>query len=175
MFEPGEKVWFAATSRIEAQETCPICFGKRKVILILGNDERVELDCDFCGKGFDGPKGLVTTYKRFPRAEEVTIRSVESKRKANGEEEVRYIVGVNSIAQPEDLFIDENSALEYARQKAAEVQALEEEDFIRRTKRGKDKNYAWKAGYHRREAKRHREQAERHERAVVVCKARSRT
>lgn len=38
---------------------CPVCYGKLCAVLELGNGERVTVECDACGIGFDGPRGVV--------------------------------------------------------------------------------------------------------------------
>lgn len=38
---------------------CPVCYGKLFVILELGNGERVPVECEACGIGYDGPRGVV--------------------------------------------------------------------------------------------------------------------
>ena len=41
---------------------CPVCFGKRKVAIILGNDERIETECGHCSHGMDRPSGVARTW-----------------------------------------------------------------------------------------------------------------
>jgi hypothetical protein len=38
---------------------CPVCYGQLFATLILGNGEQVKVECDACGIGFDGPRGVV--------------------------------------------------------------------------------------------------------------------
>lgn len=52
---------------------CPVCFGKLAVVLILGNGEHVTVECDACGRGFDGPQGWVDDPCPSSRVEKVTI------------------------------------------------------------------------------------------------------
>lgn len=38
---------------------CPVCYGHLFATLILGNGEHVTVECDACGIGYDGPRGVV--------------------------------------------------------------------------------------------------------------------
>ena len=38
---------------------CPVCYGQLFATLILGNGEHVVVECDACGIGYDGPRGVV--------------------------------------------------------------------------------------------------------------------
>jgi hypothetical protein len=59
-FEFGQTVWIArAHPYAEKRVPCPICFGKRSVVLILGNGEHQPVECQGCGLGFEGPRGYV--------------------------------------------------------------------------------------------------------------------
>ena len=62
-FEIGQRVFVATASPYHQVEVpCPICFGKRIVKLELGNGEIQPVECDYCGKGFGGPRGVVKEY-----------------------------------------------------------------------------------------------------------------
>jgi len=63
MFKIGDVVYFASAGQRQVDIPCPVCFGKREVTLILGNGDSVELPCDYCGKGYDGPRGYVLEYE----------------------------------------------------------------------------------------------------------------
>lgn len=47
-YSVGDKAWWAKYSRVPVKKTCPICYGKMRVTLILGNGNRVETDCSYC-------------------------------------------------------------------------------------------------------------------------------
>jgi len=38
---------------------CPVCYGQLFATLILGNGEQVKVECDGCGIGYNGPRGVV--------------------------------------------------------------------------------------------------------------------
>jgi len=41
---------------------CTVCFGKRRVTVILGNDERVDSECGYCSHGIEPPSGQSQTW-----------------------------------------------------------------------------------------------------------------
>ena len=163
-FKIGDRVWLACYSTTDVRETCPICFGRREVTLILGNGDECRLPCDYCGKGYGGPRGYVVERRAAPHAMEYEIDSVTTTASAVG-----YGSGCTTL-RGDDLFATEDEALARAAEIAAEEQRRSEgrNDFCKAESR---KSFAWNAGYHTREAKRCREQAERHERMAKLCKA----
>lgn len=72
-YKIGDRVWWARCGTREVAHDCPICFRKKRVILILGDDSEVEVECDFCGKGYEGPKGYILEYQWVATPEEVRI------------------------------------------------------------------------------------------------------
>ena len=77
-FEIGRTYYLPLTHPEQIQVTCPVCYGKKKVVIILGNDERVEVECDGCGLGYEGPRGFVHDYSYEARVTPFTIDSVVS-------------------------------------------------------------------------------------------------
>lgn len=76
-FQIGEQVWYVYTSAYSRVSVpCPICFGKLSVKLILGDGSRQLIACDYCGKGFDGPCGIVWGYKAESRVCDGTVTGV---------------------------------------------------------------------------------------------------
>jgi hypothetical protein len=108
-FEIGQKVFAACYRREGVRKPCPVCYGQTKVKLILGNEEEVILPCDYCGKGFDFPKGYVTEYEHKLYTEEITITGRDI-RESFGNSEVTYYSG-NFVFHSENLFRTEGEAL----------------------------------------------------------------
>jgi uncharacterized Zn-finger protein len=170
IYSVGDKVWLARCEHEEKEVLCPVCFGKYKVTVILGNGDHVEVDCDFCGKGFSGPRGVVTDYHYRSNPELVTITAVTRRQSEKGEE-VEYHSGCRFL-EVANLF----DTKEEADKRSEELRAEYEESFMRRLEANKADNhrgYTWAVGYHMREARRHREDAERHEQRARVCKERA--
>lgn len=171
-YKPGDTIWHASfTPHREKHVPCPVCFGKRSVVLILGNDDHVTIECDYCGKGSpDGPRGYDTVYEAEAIAVERTITEVRVRVTTDGEE--REYLAANWVLAPGDMFATEAEALTRAQEKAAAAEAEE-------TRRGgvswqdDAKSYAWKAGYHMRNAERARRDLAYSERMISVCKAKA--
>jgi hypothetical protein len=63
-FSIGQTVYVAdANAYGETRIPCPICFGKLRVTLILGNGEHQAVTCEACDFGMQGPRGEVRHYK----------------------------------------------------------------------------------------------------------------
>ncbi len=63
------RAWSYGDNRVP----CPVCYGKLFVILELGNGERVTVECDGCGKGFEGAQGTVNEPCAGSRVDAVTV------------------------------------------------------------------------------------------------------
>ena len=77
-FEIGRTYYLPNHQPEKIQVPCPVCYGKKRVEIILGNDERVSVECDGCGLGFDGPRGFVHDYSYSPQVTPFTIAAVAS-------------------------------------------------------------------------------------------------
>jgi hypothetical protein len=170
IYKIGDKVWAAFAERRDIAETCPVCFGKLKVTLILGDDSVAELPCDYCGKGFDRPRGIVQEIRYVSGAELRTIDYVSVEFAVN-EQRTVYRSGTR-ILYPEKIFDTEKEALECC-EKIAESLNEEMKTRAEYIKADVKKNYSWNAGYHLREARRLDRLAAQHRERAVLCKAKS--
>lgn len=164
-FSLGQEVWFAHCGVRQVVHPCPVCCGKLKVAVILGDDTRVEVPCEYCGGGYEGPHGSVTGYEYVAKPELVRITRVDE-----------------NIAPAERRYFSAHFVLDglifrtedEARAKCEEIAAEHVQDMAKKfswsRKSEQVKSYSWKAGYHLQEAKRMREQAEWHEKAARICK-----
>lgn len=172
-FKRGDTVYLATYDPLEVQLPCPVCFGKRVVQVILGDDSVVETPCDYCRNGYSGPRGYVTTWDREARVEPVVIDAVVVEdgpvRKVEYRTDAR--AGGYRLPSPDNLFADETSAIARANVLAAEY---DEWEATRHDRGGKQavKKISWSIGYHLRNAKESRRQAEYHEARAVVLKGR---
>lgn len=172
----GDHLWWARWER-QAQHSrpCPVCYGKREVTLILGNGDTVTTPCDYCGKGFEGPRGVVKEYGPLAAAEPVTISSVTATETADGTEyeyRARSSECSSWVPVAADLFRTEAEALVRAEEKA-EAERVRMEQSTAYLKHEAHKSISWHVGYHLREAKRHRREAEYHENMAKLCKAKA--
>lgn len=171
-YNVGDKTWWARCGRREVKIPCPVCFGKCFVTLILGNDDKVVLPCDYCGRGYEAPKGTVSEHEWIAQPELVTVTRVDTRVTLEGEER-EYFFGHFRL-EAEVLFDTE----EAARVKCEEIAKQEEVNQSSRAeavKKDKHKTFSWNAGYHIRNAKKLREEAERHDRLAQICKARDKS
>ena len=146
-YNVGDKVWFAKYQRQEVQVTCPICFGKMKVRLILGDDSEVETECTYCERGFQ-KYGYVIEYDYVSDVELVEITGKEV-REYNGERTVEYRHG-NYCLTPDNCFDSkEEAGIELA--KKIELVQSEELNRLKRNKDGNPKRYSWHVGYYQRQ------------------------
>ena len=170
-FKLGDTVYYAKCNYEHIKKTCPICFGKLKVTLILGNDDLVVLPCNYCAPDYDPPCGFVEEYDYVVAAQMVTIDRVTTEVSGKGEQGTYCFNGCYG-ADESLLFLTKEEALS----KAQEIKAQLDQDQATRAeyiKKDKQKSFSWNALYHIREAKRGRKQAEYHDSMAVLCKARA--
>jgi hypothetical protein len=172
----GDKIWFAFTGTERITEVCPVCFGKLSVTLILGNGEEVATPCDYCGKGFDGPLGVVNEWKYAAEARLITVTDVEIRADACGE------VREYSHKSPDAFYrLDWLRVFDTEAEAAVCAATLAEEAAMTEIKRRKSmkehnqKSYSWHVGYHRNEAKRAKRDFEYHTARALVCKRLAKT
>ena len=170
--ERGDEVWCASFTPRQVPIECPVCFGKKKVHLILGDGTKVEQKCAYCSPGYSEPSGVIMEWDRQPLAELKKISGVHIETTAKGTD-VRYVMSDNYSYPQENVFDTAGEAQAFAFEKVEEYNSEEFEKALRRKQFERtNRTYSWGVGYHRREANRNREEAERHERMVKVCKER---
>jgi hypothetical protein len=174
-FKIGDTVWVAHfnTSHFE-RVPCSVCYGKKKVTLILGNGDSVELPCDYCAKGFDAPRGWEEDYQPKSAPEQITIHGIDIKVTSGGEK-VTYWRGsstCHTLYTEDKVFATYEEAFAKGEElKAAWLEEQRTNAFWLKT--DKKKNFAWNAGYHMRDVKHLEKQIEYHKEKAVLCKARS--
>ncbi len=171
-FKVGDHVFYAKSKPYqEIQVPCLVCYGKREVVLVLGNDDRVTLRCDYCRRGYDSPTGFITEQVYIAEAYPTTITSVHINQTTSGET-AEYHFGSHCCADEDLIFDNKEDALE----KAMALKAKYDEERHTRAdyiKQDVKKKYSWNAGYHLRAKKKSLEDAEYHNRMAVLCKAKA--
>jgi hypothetical protein len=147
----GEKVWWAKCENKHVEIDCPICFGKKEVTLILGNDEKIKTDCDYCVSGFEPPKGFTMEYQRVSGVEEVVVTGKEVVENEQGRKvEYRYH---NYCLYPQDnIFDTKEEAENRVSELIKEHEQYEADRNIHRIKSNQSK-YSWKIGYYKKRLK----------------------
>jgi hypothetical protein len=167
-FEIGETVWIATCGQTEVIKPCPVCFGKLKVKLILGNDEVCELPCDYCGKGnFDRPTGVEKDYEWVSKPIQDTIKSISIS--GSG---IEYHASNHYCGDNELIFKTKEEA-EIKCAKLAAINAIENQKKLEFCRFNSKKSFTWNAGYHRGEAKRAARDLEYHTEKAVFMKMRA--
>ena len=155
-YKIGQPVWVARTTRVANKVLCPVCFGKKVVVLILGDDSQVELECDNCSKGFMPPTGHVDgDWQWKARVDEAGVITGVRVDTSKDKTEVLYwfnqgggcTVGHNE----EDLGVTYEETLSIALEHAIKRQT-EENRKAREEKEKPHKSYSWHVGYHLRKA-----------------------
>ena len=167
VYKVGEYVWYATYDSEEIKVPCPVCYGNKVVIVVLGNGDEVEVECDYCSRGFQGAQGYVKDYQRNPKAEQQRIskRRIEDGRDG---EEIEYISD-NHYLKIEQMFDTEQEAYKYA----VEWAEKDVQEKLDKPKYKNEKSYTWNAGYHLKQAESKRNEVKYHEEKAKVCKARS--
>ena len=173
IFKSGDSVWLANCGVREVTGPCPVCFGKRSVVVILGNDEQVQTPCDYCGKGWDGPRGVEIVHEWIAEPMLVTVAGVRTD--ADGEKQsVDYRFYNNYIGREDDVFTTKEEAQVRCSEKANE-HAEEERRRRECLKENATKSFSWHVGYHRRCIKQAERNLEWHRSRVIACAKLART
>jgi len=167
----GDIVWEANYGTTKVQRPCPVCCGKLEVTLILGNDERVVLPCEYCGHGMSEPRGYLVDYERIAQAKPRTIAAIESTITSEGAE-YEYRTAEGHRFHAEDIYATEAEAIVRAEQMAEKAKA-DEDTRAFYLKQNKNKTYAWNAGYHMDRVERAKKDIEYHTRKAQICQEKS--
>ena len=171
-YQVGDKVWHARCDWVPVKKLCPVCYGKLKVTLILGNEDSVTMPCDYCRVGFSTPTGQIEEHEYVFEPKLVTITAVELSISKTGTD-VEYRDGCY-VYRDDTLFRDKAGAIAKGEELKADLDKAQK-TRVGTIKEDKHKKYSWNAGYHLQLAKRDRESAERHEQMAMLCKAKART
>ena len=143
-YNVGDKVWWAKYQKQQVKKTCPICDGKMRVVVILGNGDHIETDCTYCERGFQ-KYGWVNEYEYVSAVEQVEITGKEV-HEYNGERSVEYRYGSYCLSL-DNAFTTKQEAEEKLIEKIKQAQ----EEDLKRMEYGKDNNprrYSWHVGYY---------------------------
>jgi len=169
-YKVGDIVWMATFDNVPVTKTCPICNGDLKVTLILGNGTHISLPCDYCGNGYESPKGYIEEYEYVAEPKRQIITTVNIAETCVGEE-IEYRSNQYCL-YPDKMFDTKEDAMQYSNELAAKY-TLDRETKADYIKKNQNKSYSWNAGYHMREVTRSKKQVEYHEKMAVICKTKS--
>ncbi len=170
-FKIGDTIYVSKFGRRGIKIECPVCFGKKNITLILGNDDSVIMPCEFCKDGLGTPaKGYVTENRMDAGASAAVISKVSIEQTADGCK-VEYQSGSYRYYS-KDVFATEDEALAESKLRADKYN-LEHETKAEFIKGKPDKNYSWNAGYHLRLVKNAERDIEYHSKMAKICKHRA--
>jgi len=165
-YDVGDKVWWAKYERQEVKKTCPICFGKMRVRVILGDDSQIETDCTYCERGFQ-KYGYIIENEYVSAVEQIEITHKEVNEDENGRS-VEYRHG-NYCLTLDNAFDTREEAEEKLKEK---ISKAEQED-LERTEYLKNKNprkYSWDVGYYQRQKRDALKEIERCDKKITYFK-----
>lgn len=164
-FQLGDTVYVVQGCRcVPVEKTCPVCFGKRCVTVILGNGKLENVMCEYCGNGYEGPRGYVVDHEPQFAVRQAIITGASF---TNHKWEFALDYGRTGTGESE-LFRDEESA-EAARAKLMEE--IKKEEACASTNR---LNYSktkltWRVGYHRKRIRDLEREVEHHRKLLCVA------
>lgn len=154
LFQVGQSVWYSESNRRSELIPCPVCYCKREVTVILGNNERIITPCHYCERGFEGPRGWVEgNWKWTVGANVGKITSIRTELDADGKLDVTYYFSGNGHNYTRCAATREE-AIAKGEIDCAEWQAKEDLEKTQYVKKFEYRNYSYNAGYHREEAER---------------------
>lgn len=133
--------WVESSTHYNKKVPCPMCFGKRFVTLILGDESQTQIECGFCSHGIDRPSGLANSWEPSAIIHAGTITGISTR------DGTRYEIGGRNLFAHE-LYTNEADAKLVQEVKLKEVQEQAEHCFRESFVNAKKKQI-WSAGYHR--------------------------
>ena len=165
-YNVGDKVWWAKYECQEVKKPCPICFGKMRVKVILGDKNQIETDCTYCERGFQ-TYGYITEYEYVSVVEQVGITHKEVNEDEKGRN-VKYRYG-NWCLTLDNAFDTKEEAEEKLKEKIAKAK----QEDLEKTEYLKNKNlrkYSWDVGYYQRQKRDALKTIERCDRKITYFK-----
>ena len=164
-FQLGDTVYVVQGCRsVPVEKTCPVCFGKRCVTVILGNRELENVLCDYCGNGYEGPRGYVVDHEPQSAVRQAIITGASF---TNHQWEFALDYGRTGIGESE-LYRDAESA-EAARAKLMEEIKKEEVRMLTNRVNYSKTKLTWRVGYHRKRIRDLEREAEYHRKQLCVA------
>lgn len=142
-FNIGDDVfWVESHCHYQKTIPCPMCFGKKFVTVILGDDSKVQTACGFCEREMEGSTGYATIWEPTAIIKSGQITGVSTK------DGIKYEVNYNSLSEDEILTSQDAANAEYLfklEEVKKQAQKWFNDSFVNCTKK-----QVWSAGYHKR-------------------------
>lgn len=180
-FKVGDVVWVPRAGLSQETRPCRVCAGTKVVTLVLGTGEQVQLECGYCGHGFEAPTGIEKEYAFVGTVERYVIDRIVRAEGATDESRhppLELHANVSECSwrplKPEQVYRTQEAAQAATYALVAQHEA-EVEERMAWKERDTKKSYAWNAGYHLRCAKDAAEKLAYHSKKAVLLKAKAKT
>lgn len=150
--------WVTSSCYYGKKIPCPMCFGKFKVQIILGDGSQESVECGYCKQGVDSTSGLAQTWEPHAEIKSGAICGIE-----RGCEKWFYKVGYETLDE-KYLFSSEAEAIPLRDERLKEETERKELWFRDHFIKAKQ-TQIWSSGYHKK-------QIECHDRTIAWHKVR---
>jgi hypothetical protein len=171
MFNIGDKVYVPTYGTKQVFVTCPHCFGKKCLTVILGDGSKVTIDCECCREQYE-PKGTISIYKWQSSVEQITIDGIETQQVGN-KLKTTYRSGTSCCYRSykdDEVFATAEEAQALADIKTAEHE-VDEQDQIENKKKWAHRSWASHVSYYRMSLKHAEEEVERCKKLLSVAES----
>ncbi len=171
-YNVGEKVWYTDFKIEQVEITCPACYGKLQIKVILGNDEEVIVPCNGCERGYYGSLGYIEEYDWVRTVKQVTISQVEGKETLEGKviESYRFDSDTGYTTPEYNRLFDTQEEAEKRADELFEQHELEKINSIKRKKENPIKTYGWHIRYHASNIRELEKKLEYHKTKLIIAK-----
>lgn len=133
--------WVESSCNFQKQVPCTMCFGKKVVTIILGDDSQTKIECGACERGMDRSTGFMTVWEPNARIESGKISGVSTKG------QITYEIGYRNIYET-SLFSKSEDA-EAERKKQYEIEVERAKEWFKQSFHTCSKKQVWSARYHK--------------------------
>lgn len=166
-YKVGDTIWVASFRGESREHKCPVCFGKKEVSLILGDDTKVALPCHFCSRGLTSPSGTITEWEYVAKAELRIIDETRTNETKSGT--VKEYLSDNRLFYDYNVFDTKEEAIAHSKIQQQEFEK-EQETKAEYIKKDSYKSYSWNAGYWLTQIKNAKADIKRYKKQIRLCK-----
>jgi len=167
----GDVLWLATTGQREKIKPCPVCYGKKEVMLILGNGDEVITPCAYCSLGFNPPTGHVHEWEYVVEPKLIVIDSIRKEETATGTKIELYYDRCYATDISKIFKTREDAEIKCAELvKEREIEQNTKAEYL---KSNQAKSYSWNVGYYMRNVRDMEKKIEWYKDRARLCKAKS--
>lgn len=165
-YQIGDEVYVPRFRNVEKSIPCPDCCGTKALTVIMGDGEQLSINCAWCAKGYDPPRGYLIVYDWAAYTERSYIEGVE---RSDGTYEYRGC----GWSEKEDQIALTKEAAQVIACKRAEAHNEAEQHRYLACKEQTSRSWAWNASYHRNKIKQAQKDIEYHTAKLNVAKVKA--